>query len=82
MAKSRRTFFEEIMTSGSLLALLAESGVAQSRPGNADPSLMKTSDFWGSFYDGLDPKKSKGLGRALKGKTCHRQQGCAVHLCR
>jgi len=67
MAESRRTFFEEILASGGLAALLAERAAAGPQQNPSDASLMKTSDFWGSFYDSVDPKKSRGR-RGAKGK--------------
>jgi hypothetical protein len=67
MAESRRTFFEEILASGGLAALLAESAAAGPQQNPSDALLIKTSDFWGSFYDSVDPKKSRGQ-RGVKGK--------------
>jgi len=67
MTESRRTFFEEILASGGLAALLAESAAASPQQNSPDPTLVKTSDFWGSFYDSVDPKKSRGQ-RGVKGK--------------
>jgi len=59
MTASRRTFFEEIVAAGGLAALLAERANAAAPPA-ADSSLIDTSQFWGSFYDGLDQTKGKG----------------------
>jgi hypothetical protein len=67
MAESRRTFFEEILLGGGLAALLAERAAADPQPNPSDASLIKTSDFWGSFYDSVDPKKSRSQ-RRVKGK--------------
>lgn len=67
MVESRRSFLEEILASGSLAALLAKSAAAGPQQNPSDASLIKTSDFWGSFYDSVDPKKSKGH-RGVKGK--------------
>jgi hypothetical protein len=66
MAESRRTFFEEILASGGLAALLAERAAANPQQNPSDASLIQTSDFWGSFYDSVDPKKGKG--RRVPGK--------------
>jgi len=59
MRDSRRTFFEEILACGGLAALLAERAAADPQP-LPDASTISTSDFWGSFYDSVDPKKSRG----------------------
>jgi hypothetical protein len=67
MAESRRTFFDQIMASGGLAALLAEGAAAGPQQNPSDASLIKTSDFWGSFYDTVDPKKGRGR-RGVKGK--------------
>jgi hypothetical protein len=67
MAESRRNFFEEILASAGLASLLAENAAAGTQQNPSDPSLIKTSDFWGSFYDSVDPKKSKGQ-RGVKGR--------------
>jgi hypothetical protein len=48
--ESRRNFFEEILASGGLAALLAGSAAAQSSkplPGGQ----VRSNDFWGSFYE-------------------------------
>lgn len=66
MTASRRTFFEETLLGGGLAALLAERAAAGPQP-TGDPSSIQTGDFWGSFYDSVDPKKSRGL-RGTKGK--------------
>jgi hypothetical protein len=58
MAKSRRTFFEAILAPGGLTALLAESAGPRQNP--SDEALIKTSDFWGSSYDSVDERKSRG----------------------
>ncbi|SPF32492.1 exported hypothetical protein [Candidatus Sulfopaludibacter sp. SbA4] len=52
MESSRRNFFEELLASGSLAALLAESAAAQTKQAArpADPAEIRSSDFWGSFY--------------------------------
>jgi len=63
MAQSRRTFFEEILAMGGLAALLAERAAAEPQQNPPDASLIQTSDFWGSFYDSVDPKKSRGKKR-------------------
>ena len=68
MTKSRRTFFEEIMASGALAALLAEQALAQPKQSASNSSLIRTSDFWGSFYDSVDPRKSRAQ-RGVKGKS-------------
>jgi len=60
MTASRRTFFEEIMAAGGLAALLAERAKAGPPQDAADSSLIDTSQFWGSFYEGLDQTKGKG----------------------
>jgi hypothetical protein len=57
---SRRTFFEEILASGSLATLLAERAAAAPQPSPHDSSLIPTNDFWGSFYDSVDHTKSRG----------------------
>ena len=62
MAKSRRTFFEEVMAGGSLAAVLASRAAAGPQPQPA-AGMVQTSDFWGSFYDNVDPRKSRGLRR-------------------
>jgi len=67
MSNSRRTFFEEIMAGGGLAALLAERAAAGPQQSLSNPSSINTSDFWGSFYDNADPKKSRG-SRAVKGR--------------
>ena len=61
MGESRRTFFEEILASGGLAALLAQRATAAPQPSSPDSSLMQTGDFWGSFYDSVDPAKGRGL---------------------
>jgi hypothetical protein len=60
MGDSRRAFFEEILACGGLSALLAERTVAAPQAPAQDSSLMQTGDFWGSFYDSVDPAKSRG----------------------
>jgi len=67
MANSRRTFFEEILAGGGLAALLAERAAAGPPQDQPDSSLLDTSDFWGSFYDSVDPKKSRGRA-PIKGR--------------
>jgi hypothetical protein len=67
MAASRRTFFEEILAGGGLAALLAQRAAAAPQQGASDPSLIDTSDFWGSFYDSVDPRKSRGRA-GVKGR--------------
>ena len=66
MAHSRRTFFEEILASGTLAALVAERAAAGAQQNPPDASSIRTSDFWGSFYDSVDQKKGKG--HKVKGK--------------
>ena len=68
MADTRRTFFEELVAGGGLAALLAERAAAGPQQGPPDPSLIDTGDFWGSFYDSVDPKKSRGRAGGGRGK--------------
>jgi len=60
MTASRRTFFEEITAVGGLAALLAEHARAAPPQDAADSSLIDTTPFWGSFYEGLGNTKGKG----------------------
>ncbi|MGD0099044.1 MAG: hypothetical protein ABSC60_01710 [Acidobacteriota bacterium] len=67
MTESRRAFFEEILACGALAALMTESAAASPQQSLSNPSLISTTDFWGSFYDSVDPKKSRGQ-KGVKGK--------------
>jgi hypothetical protein len=59
MKTSRRCFFEELLAGGGLAALLASDAAAQTKTA-LSPGEMRPNDFWGSFYDSVDPSKGKG----------------------
>jgi hypothetical protein len=62
MESSRRHLFEELLTSGALAALLAGDAAGQT-PTKAALSSgeVHPNDFWGAFYDSVDPSHGKGL---------------------
>jgi hypothetical protein len=60
MEASRRSLFEELLVGGGLAALLASDAVGQTKTA-LGPGEIRPNDFWGSFYDSVDPSKGKGL---------------------
>ncbi len=70
MEQSRRRLLEELLAGGGLAALLASQSTAQSEtpPGASE---IRPADFWGSFYDSVDPNKGRGAPKpqpAAQGK--------------
>jgi hypothetical protein len=60
MESSRRRLFEELLMGGGLAALLASDAVGQTRTA-LGPGEIRPNEFWGAFYDSVDPSKGKGL---------------------
>jgi hypothetical protein len=60
MEFSRRQLFEELLASGALAALLASDASGQTKA-TLSPGEMRPNDFWGAFYDSVDPSKGKGI---------------------
>lgn len=71
MKSSRRELIEEILATGGFAALLAETASGQTNTPVTEGQI-RANQFWGSFYDSVDPSKGKGLHqntqRAAQGK--------------
>src|SRR5580658_6210040 len=71
MSSSRRTFFEEALGAGGLAALLAAKVSAQdhspsSASGAPGAPGFRSFDFWGTFFDSVNPSKGIARGRNKK----------------
>jgi hypothetical protein len=84
MKSSRRRLFEELLAGGGLAALMASQSTAQTKAA-LNPGEIRPNDFWGAFYDSVDPSKGKGLFRntqkAAQGKDVrflYYQQGSGL----
>jgi len=60
MDSSRRRLFQEMLASGGLAALLGTEATAQVKTA-LSAGEVHPNDFWGAFYESVDPSKGKGL---------------------
>ena len=67
MELSRRTLFEEILASGGVATLLASQASSQTAaPAAVGEPHYRSYDFWGTFFDSVDPSKSASRGGKKK----------------